>query len=252
MEFLSLSDQVAIVTGAASGIGAAIAQCLAATGASIAVADRDTDKAQSVAQEIESSGGVGLAVHLDVTDWEGCVAAADHIADKIGRPSIVVNAAGVWTVRPFLELEPQDWLPDLEVSLTGTIQVTRVFAPAMVKAGFGSVVNITSDVGRLGAQRAAVYAAAKAGVIGFTKAVALELGPTGVRSNCVSPGATETPGAEPILSSWSEQRITRDFPLGRLGQPMDIANAVLFLASDRASWITGQVLSVNGGKAAFG
>ncbi len=241
---IDLSGRTALVTGAASGIGRAIALRLGAAGASVVATDIDVDRLAANAKQAEGLAPGWRFISLDVTDWDACCEVADDLA---GVVDTVVTAAGVWTIASFLTLDPETWAQDTRVNLDGTLQIVRALLPPMVARGEGNVVTVSSDAGRVGGTRAAVYSAAKAGVVGFTKALAREVGRSGVRVNCVAPGPTLTPGAEEALAAWSPERITRQIPLGRLGKPEEIADAVLFLASDLSAWVTGQTLSVNGG-----
>jgi len=241
---IDLSGRNALVTGAAGGIGRAAAHRLAAAGASVVATDTDPIGLATTVEQADASGSTMETIVLDVTDWSACCTVAERLDDRIDT---VVAAAGVWTIAPFSELQPEDWGDDIGVNLQGTLQTVRSLLPSMLRRGTGCVITIASDAGRVGASQAAVYAAAKAGVIGFTKALAAEVGRHGIRVNCVSPGPTETAGAAAALRRWTPERIHRRIPLGRLGQPDDIADAILFLASDLAGWITGQTLPVNGG-----
>jgi len=248
---IDMRGRIAVVTAGGSGIGRAISLLLGEAGATVVVADIDRDAAQRVADEAAGAGAAASAVELDVTDWDGCLRAA-RSADDVGPVDILVNGAGVWTAGPFDTLEPRDWADDLDVGLQGTLQVTRAMLPGMKERRRGVIVNISSDVGRVGAAGYVVYSSAKAGVIGFTKALAREVGRYGVRVNCVSPGTVRTPGSIEAIAAGPEERLAKMFPLGRIGEPLDVASAVLFLASDLSAWITGQVLSVSGGATTAG
>jgi 2-hydroxycyclohexanecarboxyl-CoA dehydrogenase len=241
---LDLGGQCALVTGAGSGIGRACADTLAAHGAHVLVADLVVERAAETVDAIVGTGGTAEAVRLDVSDWLACRAVAESASQPI---DIVVNAAATWTMGPFLDMDPETWRRDFDVTLFGTLNVTRALLPAMVARRSGTVINISSDAGRSGEPGQVVYAAAKAGVIGMTKSLAAEIGRDGVRVNCIAPGLTRTPGSASFIESVGAEKLGRRYPLGRIGEPTDIADAVLFLASDLSSWITGQVVSVNGG-----
>jgi NAD(P)-dependent dehydrogenase (short-subunit alcohol dehydrogenase family) len=241
---IDLGGRTAFVTGAGSGIGRACAEALVACGASVVVADRDVVAAAETVAAISASGGSARAVELDVTDWEQCQAVAEQSA---GDVEILVNCAATWKVGRFLDTDPTAWERDLSVTLGGTLNVTRAVLPGMVTRAKGSVVNISSDAGRVGQRGQVTYSAAKAGVIGLTKSLALEVGQFGVRVNCVAPGLTRTPGSVAFIDAFGVDKLRAQYPLGRLGEPSDIADAVLFFASDLSSWVTGQVLSVSGG-----
>jgi NAD(P)-dependent dehydrogenase (short-subunit alcohol dehydrogenase family) len=240
---IDLSGRGALVTGGGSGIGRACAEALAGSGAAVVVADRDLEAATAVALAITETGGAARAHQVDVSDWDQCQAMAEI---ALGT-EILVNCAATWKVGRFLETDPQKWEGDLAVTLGGTLNVTRAMLSAMVARRKGSIVNISSDAGRVGQGGQVVYSAAKAGIIGLTKSLAVEVGRFGVRANCVAPGLTRTPGSAAFLDGVDVDKVTAQYPLGRLGEPSDIADAVLFFASDLSSWVTGQVLSVSGG-----
>jgi NAD(P)-dependent dehydrogenase (short-subunit alcohol dehydrogenase family) len=246
---IDLDGRAALVTGAGSGIGRACAEALAACGASLVVADRDVEAAGATVEGILTSGGSARAVQLDVTDWEQCQAIAEQCA---GDVEILVNCAATWKVERFLDTDPIAWERDLAVTLGGTLAVTRAMLPGMVSREKGSIVSISSDAGRVGQRSQVLYSAAKAGVIGFTKSLALEVGRFGVRVNCVAPGLTRTAGSAAFIDAFGADRLRAQYPLGRIGEPSDIADAVLYFASDLSSWVTGQVLSVSGGYTTVG
>ncbi len=246
---IDLTGRGALVTGAGSGIGRACADRLARSGARVVVTDRAFDAAAAVAAEINSGSGTASALELDVADWEQCRAAAESLDGEI---EILVSAAATWKVGRFLDTDPTAWRRDLEVTLGGCLNVVRAFLPSMVQLRRGSVVTISSDAGRIGQPGQVVYAAAKAGVIGMSKALACEVGRYGVRINSVAPSLTRTPGSAEFLERADLGAIIKQYPLGRIGEPDDISGVVAFLASDLASWVTGQVWSVNGGFSRIG
>lgn len=242
---VDLAGRCALVTGAASGIGRECAERLAGAGATVVVADVRGSAAEEVAADIRAGGGRAHGVTLDICDWDGCRSLAQD-----GLPAqveILVNCAAVWHLNDFLEITPEEWARDLDVTLNGTMTVTRALLPQMIEAGGGSIISISSDAARVGERQQVVYAAAKAGVIGFTKSLAREVGPHGVRVNCVAPGLTRTPASADFIERAGEDRLAAAYPLRRIGEPKDIADSVLFLASDLSTWITGQVVSVSGG-----
>jgi len=270
---LGLKDRVAIVTGAGRGIGRQIALTLAGEGAKVAVNDFYEDRAKAVADEIKAAGGQAMGVKADVTNFEEVTAMAKKVVDEWGRVDILCNNAGNWGIldpgRPgglagfgglFVEMDRAGWDQWININLYGNLNCTRAALDYMINQKYGKIVNTISDAGRVGEPRQTVYSAAKAGTVGFTKALAKEVGRYCINVNCVSPGATYT---EATLGRFEdrekmtpeqrerEQAVFRVYPLARghqrLGLPSDIANAVTFLASDRAEWITGQVLSVSGG-----
>ncbi len=246
---IDLSGRAAIVTGAAVGIGRATAEVLAAAGAHVVVADIDEAAAVEAARSIQGA----VATPADVRDPASAAAAVRAARDAFGPVHILVNNAAVWTVKPFDEMGLEDYRRDLDVALVGTMVMSRAVLDGMRDTGYGRIVNLASDAGRIGEPLITAYSAAKAGVIGFTKALAKEVGPHGITVNAVAPGTTKTPGSQGLIDRWGgEERLARAYPLRRLGEPIDQANAILFLCSDLASWITGQVLGVDGGYATVG
>ena len=268
---LGLRGKVVLITGAGRGIGRAIARTFAEEGARVIVNDFYRERAQAVADEIGREGGEAIGVQADVTDLGAVRALVDEGLARFGRIDVLVNNAGIPATRGldaaggafggplFSQTTPEQWARTMDVITLGTLHCTHIVLPHMIVQGGGAIVNIVSDAGRVGEPRLAAYSMAKAGVIGFTRALAKEEGRNGIRVNCVSPGTTETEAIAGLLADASPegqarlQAILRQYPLGRrrggLGRPQDVADAVVFLASERAQWITGQVLSVNGGYA---
>ena len=240
-----LRGKIVLVTGAAMGIGKAIALAAAREGAQLILADLDLAGAKAAAGLIAEPGGPAQAVQVDVADYAAVQRVAAELQGRGLVPDALVNNAATWTIKPFLETEPPDWHRDLQAALVGTLACCRAFLPAFIARGSGAVVNIASDAGRVGEPGWAVYSAAKGGVIAFTKALAKEVGRHGVRVNAVSPGLTRTEKVKTWIPN--PEKLAKPYPLGRLGEPEDVAAAVVFLVSDQASFITGQVLSVNGG-----
>ncbi len=246
---IRFDGKVALVTGGASGIGAAIVQELSASGAAVAIVDVNADGVRDAVKAIKADGGLALGCPADVTDAEAVAAAVEAATTELGGLDIIVNCAGKAGTRAFLDAGPEETRQLVEVNLLSTVNVCQAALPHLVERGGGRVVNISSDAARVGAAGDAIYAAAKGGVISLTKSLALEFARHGITVNCVSPGPTDTP----MLRKFSAEaegvveRLIKTTPLRRLGQPEDIAAAVLFLASDRATHITGQVLSVSGG-----
>jgi 2-hydroxycyclohexanecarboxyl-CoA dehydrogenase len=242
-------QQVAIVTGAGRGIGAAIAARLAAAGAAVAVCDVDAALAEASAAKLAASGGRAIAVRADVADGASVAKAVARVAAELGPASVLVNNAAIDVIRPFVETAEADWDRILAVNLRGTIVCCRAVLDGMIARGGGSIVNLGSDAGRVGSSGEAVYSASKGGVIAFTKALARETARHAIRVNCVCPGPTETA----LLAQVGEysqkllEGLVRAIPLRRVGQPDDVAALVAFLASDDAAYITGQTISVNGG-----
>ena len=243
---MDLKDRTVIVTGGASGIGRATALLLGRKGANIIIGDIDEKGGRSAAAEGAAAGSAVEFVRLDLlspSSIDGFVAAV-HTA--VGRVDGLVNAAGWDRVQPFLDNPPETWERVIGINLMGAIRLTRGVLPPMAAARTGKIVNISSDAGRVGSTGETVYAAAKGGLIAFTKSLAREMARYGINVNCVCPGPTDTP-----LFQRQPERIkealTRAIPFRRIAQPIEIAQAVLFFISDRANYITGQVLSVSGG-----
>ena len=262
----SLDGRVAVVTGAASGIGRAIALELGRWGVRVAVADLDAEGAvETVAQLGErppqppnsggspapaaNGGGRALAVPVDVTDYAAVQRAFAFVREHLGPVDVLVNAAGWDTPERFVDSEPATWERLLAINLRGAIHTIHAALPGMQERRYGRIVSLGSDAGRVGSSGEAVYSAAKGGVIAFTKTIARETARQGITVNCVCPGPTDTP----LLARFTEanprlvEALQRAIPMGRLGQPQDVAPAVAFLVSDGAAYITGQTLSVSGG-----
>jgi 2-hydroxycyclohexanecarboxyl-CoA dehydrogenase len=243
---IDLSGRTAVVTGAGSGIGAAIARVLAEAGASVAVADIAEDAADRTVAEIRDGGGTASAFAADVTNLESMQTLRSDIEATYGTASILVNNAGWGKPQPFVENEPPFWDRVLAINLLGPVLVTRTFLDPMMSAREGRIINISSDAGRVGSTGETVYAGAKGGVIAFTKSLAREMARHGLNVNCVCPGPTATPFFEKQPEKMQEA-LVRAIPFRRLANPEEIAGAVAFFASDHATFITGQVLSVSGG-----
>jgi 2-hydroxycyclohexanecarboxyl-CoA dehydrogenase len=245
---MRLEGKVALVTGGASGIGAATARRLAAEGARVAIGDVNEEGARSVAGEID---GVGLA--LDVTDTGSVRAAVAAAREQLGDIDVLVNNAGTDLFSYFVNTDEGLWDFVLGVNLRGTLAVTHAVLGGMQERRSGSIVNVASEAGRVGSQGSAVYSAAKAGVIGFTKAIAREAARYRVRCNAVAPGPIETPllnAAPQLLGELGErlkQGMVNQTVMGRSGEPEEVAAAIAFLASEDASYVTGQTLNVSGG-----
>jgi 2-hydroxycyclohexanecarboxyl-CoA dehydrogenase len=245
-----MSERAALVTGGAAGIGRAICLDLAADGRSVAVADLRLDEAFATAAAMEALGRRAAAVELDVTDGGSVRDGIRRAEAALGPVEIVVNNAGWDEHHPFLETDERFWDRVIEINFKGCLRVTREVLPGMAERGFGRVVNIGSDAGRVGSSLEAVYSGAKGGVIAFTKTVAREMARSGVTANAVCPGPTRTPMLEAMTEAGGEKLVAslvRAVPMRRLGEPEDVAAAVTFLASERAGFITGQTLSVSGG-----
>ncbi|TAK17289.1 MAG: 3-oxoacyl-ACP reductase FabG [Acidobacteria bacterium] len=242
---INLEGRVALVTGASRGIGRAIAHRLASQGAIVVAAARGTN-AQAVADAIVAAGGRATAQALDITDTASVESAVAATLAAHGRIDILVNNAGITRDQLMLRMKRDDWDAVLATNLTGAYTCVQAVLKTMVKQRSGRIVNITSVVGQAGNAGQVNYAASKAGLIGFTKALALEIASRGITVNAVAPGLVDTDMTKAISDGAHEEWAAR-IPLKRLGTPDDIAAAVAFLASDEASYITGQVLAVNGG-----
>jgi NAD(P)-dependent dehydrogenase (short-subunit alcohol dehydrogenase family) len=244
---IDLSGEVALVTGGGSGIGEAIAATLARAGAAVAVADLSQESATRVADAICGAGGKALPLQMDIGEPASIEAAISQLRSELGSISILVNNAATWVVKEFKETTPAEVDSVVGITLIGTINVTRAVLGDVVERR-GRVINTISDSARTGERFMSVYAAAKAGLIGLTKSLAREVGKDGVTVNGVSPGTTSTPGGSAFIeAAGGPEKLARAYPMGRIGEPQDIANVVLFFASPLSSWITGQVLSVSGG-----
>lgn len=239
------AGKVALVTGASRGIGRAIALRLAAQGATVVAAARGDNAAETVAA-ITAAGGRGEALALDVTDADAAVAAVQGVAAAHGRLDILVSNAGITRDQLMLRMKRSDWDDVLATNLTAAFVLCQAALKPMLKQRAGRIVAISSVVGQMGNAGQANYAASKAGLIGFCKSLAREVGSRSVTVNVVAPGFVETDMTRAVAEETQKQWASQ-IPLGRLGTPDDIADAVCFLASDEASYITGQVLAVNGG-----
>jgi 2-hydroxycyclohexanecarboxyl-CoA dehydrogenase len=244
-------ERVAFVSGAARGIGRAIAARLAAEGRAVAIGDLLEAEAREAVAEIERKGGTGIAVTLDVTLPDSVAAAIDETTARLGPIDVLVNNAGWDEHHRFLETDEPFWDRVIEVNFKGCLRLTKAVLPGMVERRWGRVVNIGSDAGRVGSSLESVYSGAKGAVIAFTKTIAREVARDGVTANAVCPGPTETPLLAEITAGEAGAKvidaIKRAVPMKRLGTPEDVAAAVTFLASEDAGFITGQTLSVSGG-----
>jgi 2-hydroxycyclohexanecarboxyl-CoA dehydrogenase len=244
--------RVALVTGGARGIGAAIARGLADDGLAVAIADLRLAEARQLVSEIEAANGKTLAVELDVTNSESVSAAVAATRERFGQIDVLVNNAGWDELKPFLDTDEEFWDRVIEVNFKGALRLTRQVLPEMVERRWGRVVNIGSDAGRVGSSLESVYSGAKGGIIAFTKTVAREVARSGVTANVVCPGPTDTPFLRETAASQQDAQavlasMTRGVPMKRLAQPEEIAAAVRFFADSSAGFVTGQTLSVSGG-----
>ncbi len=244
--------RTAIVTGGGSGIGQAISERLAADGNAVAVFDRDGRSAEATAAAIEAAGGTAVGVVVDVTDRAQIDRGVAAVRQRLGRPTILVNSAGLDGFDPFLKITAEKWNRILAVNLTGTFDCCQAVAPDMIEEGWGRIVNISSSSAHGGQPLMTHYVASKAGVIGFTKALALELGPQGITVNTIPPGFIDTPMLRKseqrgLLGKGVEHHESMT-PVRRVGTPQDIAATCSFLVREEAGYITGQVIGVNGGR----
>ena len=244
-----LKDKVAIVTGAAQGIGRAIAIRLASEGAKVAIADIDVEGATRTANEISQAGANAIPVRLDVTRLQDAVDAADFVERELGPIDILVNNAGWDKLEPFVESAPETWDKIIAINYRGVLNLCKAIAPRMQQRKHGKIVSISSDAGRVGSTGEAVYAGCKAAIVGFSKTLAREVARYGINVNVVCPGPTQTAllktamaGREGVLDA-----MAKGIPFRRLGKPDDLAGAVAFFASPDADYATGQVLSISGG-----
>ncbi|MFY1621525.1 SDR family oxidoreductase [Micromonospora sp. WMMD736] len=247
-----LTPRTAIVTGAASGIGLAIADRLAADGARVAIFDRDGAGAVSAADKLTADGVRAIGLAVDVTDRRRIDEAVAAVADDLGAPAILVNSAGLQGFERFLSITSDSWHQILAVNLTGTFDCCQAVVPHMIDAGWGRIVNISSSSAQTGNPLMTHYSAAKAGVVGFTKALAKELGPRGITVNTIPPGFIDTPmlrdAAQRGFLGPGVAAAEATTPVRRVGTPEDVAAACAFLVRDEAGYLTGQVFGVNGGR----
>jgi len=248
---MGTKDRVAAVSGAASGMGLAIARTLAARGDRVALLDLRGEAAERAAAELREAGAAALGVEVDVSDRAAVEAALDKARAELGPVLIMVTAAGLDAFEPFPEISPESWERVVGVNLTGTFHCLQAAVPDMLEAGWGRMVTISSSSAQSGSAHMAHYVAAKAGVIGITRALALELARRGITVNCIPPGMIDTPmlrGAEAGGDVGNLDKLaSRMIPVGRLGAPEEVAAMCAFLCSDEAAFITGQVIGVNGG-----
>lgn len=243
---MELEGKVALVTGAAQGIGKAIAHLLARNGADVVVSDINLEKARETSDEIQKMGRRSLPMKVNVADLTDVERMVEAILGHFGRIDILVNNAGITRDRLILRMTEEDWDAVLDVNLKGTFNCTKAVIRHMAKQRSGKIVSIASVSGEMGNPGQANYAASKAGVIGFTKTIAREFAARGINVNAIAPGFIQTAMTDAIPEK-SKEMLIQMIPMERLGQPEDVAEAVLFLVSERSSYITGQVLNVNGG-----
>ena len=244
---MRFDDRKAVVTGAARGIGRSLALALADHGADVAIADIDVEGAQEVAAEVDDRGQTGVAIETDVTDYDSAMTMGDRAIEALGTVDTLVNNAGYWTVKPFTDTEPDEWERDIGICFEGSLNCTKAVIDHMIEEEYGRILNIVSDAGRIGEPHLAVYSGAKAGVIGFGKALAKEVARYNITVNNLALGVTDTPGASDFIESFGRDGLERQYPVGRLGRPDDAVVGALFFLQDDAEFVTGQTLSASGG-----
>ena len=244
----ALAGRVVLVTGSSRGIGAEVAAKAAAEGATVAVHyHRAAADAERTVERVRSEGAVGEAFAADLADGEQAAGLVTQVVERFGRIDGLVNNAGRTQVGPFLELAPGEWDAVIATDLTAAYRTSQAALPSMVERGSGSIVNVASRLGQVGIAETAAYSAAKAGLIGLTRSLAREFGPSGVRVNAVAPGMTITEMTTDLVDSEEGRRRLRDMPLGRFGRADEVAAAVLFLLTDASSLFLGQTLNPNAG-----
>jgi 2-hydroxycyclohexanecarboxyl-CoA dehydrogenase len=246
------NGRVALVTGGARGIGEAIARALAQDGLTVVVADLREDEAEATASAIRQAGGKALAIRVDVTSSDSVAAGLTAAHERVGPIDVLVNNAGWDDLKPFMDTDEDFWDRVLDVNFKGALRLTQGVLPGMLERGWGRIINIGSDAGRVGSSLESVYSGAKGGVIAFTKTVAREVARKGITANVVCPGPTDTPFLREVVAAQGDAdkvigAMVSGVPMKRLGAPEEIASAVRFFARDDAGYVTGQTLSVSGG-----
>jgi 3-oxoacyl-[acyl-carrier protein] reductase len=244
----ALAGRVVLITGSSRGIGAEVAIKAAAEGAVVAIHYRSgAADAAATLERVRAAGSDAEAFAADIADGAQAEALVGRVIERFGRVDGLVNNAGLTQVGPFLDIDPADWDAVIATDLTAAFHTCRAALPSMVERGSGTIVNVASRLGQMGIAETAAYSAAKAGLIGLTRALAREFGPRGIRVNAVAPGATVTDMTTDLLDSEEGRRRLRDMPLGRFGRADEVADAVIFLLSDASSLFLGQTLNPNAG-----
>lgn len=243
---MKLKDKKVLITGAARGIGRSISLAMAREGAHVAIADLDISEAENASKEVNALGVKGIAIKLDVSRQDEVAAAFDSLTKEFGRLDVLVNNAGIARDSLILRMKDEDWDTTLSVNLKGTFLCSREAIKVMVKQRSGSIINVSSVVAFTGNPGQSNYSASKAGVVGLTKTIAKEYASRGIRVNAVAPGFIQTDMTGSLPEKVREEMM-KSIPLGRFGSPEDVANAVVFLSSGDADYITGQVFHINGG-----
>jgi NAD(P)-dependent dehydrogenase (short-subunit alcohol dehydrogenase family) len=249
---MKLDGKVALITGGTSGIGRATAILFAKEGAAVALTGRNRERGEEIAEAINDDGGQALFIRSDVRIADECRQAVEQTLERFGRIDVLVNNAGVFHPKTVPECTEEEWDETIDSSLKGAFLMSKYALPSMIERGSGSIIHTSSGWGIVGGERAAAYCAAKGGLVIMAKAMAIDHGPDGIRVNCVCPGDVDTPmltdDAEKRGMSWEDYLAgASDRPLGRIGTAEEIARAVLFLASDDSSFVTGEALVVDGG-----
>jgi len=246
------SPRTALVTGGGRGIGRAVAEGLAADGLRIVIADLRSEESEEVASAINETGGEALAVECNVVDSVSVQAAVDAAGERFGQVDVLVNNAGWDDLKPFLDTDEAFWDRIIDINFKGPLRFTQLLLPGMVERGWGRIINIGSDAGRVGSSLESVYSGAKGGLIAFTKTIAREVARNGVTANVVCPGPTDTPFMQETMAAQQNSdavlsAMVKSVPMRRLAQPAEVAAAVRFFATDEPGYVTGQTLSVSGG-----
>lgn len=243
---MKLNDRTALITGAASGIGAATAKCFAEAGARVLLADVNEAAGTQAAAQLKAAGHKAEFLAVDLTDAASIGALAQRVMQQVGAPDVIVNGAGWGKTQAFVENTADFWDKVVALNFVGPMHLTKALLPAMIERTGGRIVNVASDAGRVGSLGETAYAGTKGALIAFTKSLAREVARYRINVNCVCPGPTDTPLMAAVPDKVKEA-LTKAIPFRRLGKPEEVADAILFFASDRSSYCTGQVLSVSGG-----
>ncbi|MBU1671141.1 MAG: SDR family oxidoreductase [Actinobacteria bacterium] len=251
---MDFSDTSIVITGSGLGIGRRAALEFASRGGLVTVSDLESERAEAVASEITGAGGRALAVAADVTDYDQVKALIDGTTTEFGRVDVLINNAGTSKMAMFVQTVPADWRFEIDLCLYGVMNGCHAVLPQMMERGSGKILNICSDAGRVGEPGLAAYSAAKAGVVGFTKAIAKEVARNNVLVNCLCFSAIRTEGIQAVFDAMPgmEEKMVKRYPMKRIGEPEEAVNAMMMMVSDYVTFTTGQVLSANGGYAMVG
>lgn len=247
-----MKGKVAVVTGAASGIGLATAELLARSGARVVMTDLDAGRGKPESERLAAEGLDVAFIAADIVDTASVEALAAEVLSRHGGADMIVNVAGWTSIAPFLQMQPSTWEKIVEINYLGTLRVCQALLPGMIERGGGSIVNVASDAARVGSPNESVYAGAKGAVLTFSKSLAREVARHAITVNCVCPGPTDTPMLNSVRGEKEREALVKATPMRRLGTSEDVAGAIAFFCSSRARFITGQVLSVSGGLTTVG